>query len=78
MNFINIDPMLGQMLSQMAQFKSQVEMLKSVDTSTFLAAMSEFSNLIGSEIQKQAMGQSTSGVDRDMSAAILQPDTTTE
>ena len=59
MNFTNIDPMLGQTLTQMIHLKTQVESVKSVDTSKFMAAIAEFSNLLGIEMANQATGKSS-------------------
>lgn len=81
MNFTNIDPMIGQTLTQMIHLKTQVEMVKSVDTSNFLAAVAEFSNLLGIEMANQAMGKSNwvnpnaiqpPSTNTDMSAAVLE------
>ena len=81
MNFTNIDPMLGQTLTQMIHLKTQVESVKSVDTSKFMAAIAEFSNLLGIEMANQAMGKSTwvnpntiqsPSINTDMSAAVLE------
>jgi hypothetical protein len=84
MNFINIDPMIGQMLSQLVHLKTQVEQVKSVDGTVFLSAISDYSNLLGVEMAKQATGKSTwspqdnpsivGGV--DMSASVLEQITT--
>ena len=59
MNFINIDPNLGQMLTQLIHLKNQVEQVKSVDTSQFISAIAEFSNLLGVEMANQATGKSS-------------------
>ena len=81
MDFTNTDPMLGQMLSQLIHLKTQVESVKSVDTSNFLDAIAEFSNLMGIEMANQAMGKSTwvnpntlqaPLTHNDMSAAVLE------
>ena len=72
MNFTNTDPMLGQMLSQLIHFRQQVNMVRSVDTAVFMSALSDFSNLIGAEIQRQAAGDSTWNAQLDMSAAVLE------
>ena len=59
MNFINIDPNLGQMLTQLIHLNTQVEQIKSVDTSQFISAITEFSNLLGVEMANQAAGKSS-------------------
>ena len=73
MDFTNIDPMLGQMLSQLIHFRQQVNMVRSVDTTAFMSALSDFSNVIGAEMQRQASGQSNWNAQQDLSAAVLQP-----
>lgn len=68
MNFSNIDPMLGQVLSQVINMRGQISSLK-MDTSVFLSAMDTFANAIGAEMQKQAL----SGVQTtDLSAAAIE------
>lgn len=58
MDFVNIDPMLGQTLTQIVHLKEQIVMVKSVDTSKFVAAITEFANLLGVEMANQATGKS--------------------
>ena len=54
LNYNNVDPMLGQLMTQMLQIRQQIVSVHSVDTSSFLSAIDSFVNHIGEQIQAQA------------------------
>jgi uncharacterized protein (DUF1501 family) len=54
LNYNNVDPLLGQLMTQMMQIKQQIVLVRSVDTSIFLLAIDSFVNHIGEQIQIQA------------------------
>lgn len=61
MNYKNIDPSLGLLLSQMIQVRQQVTNVVSINTTSFIIALDDFINFMGQEMQKQAESETPWG-----------------